>query len=78
MVVLSNVSGTGIINGVGTGSITPTATKVKADSQLVSRVDDENTSVSVTGTIPNPPYTPVTMTVGVKVTDAGQTKVTAQ
>lgn len=78
MVALSNVSGTGVMNGAGTGIISPTAIKTKADSKFVLRVDDENSAINVTGTISTTPFTSTSWTVDVKIVAAGQIKVLAE
>ena len=64
----------GTVVTVGTGSITATAIKVKADGTVVMRVDDQNASVSMTGTISG---TPTPFVEPWKITNAGQTRVRA-
>jgi len=61
----------------GSGSISPTATKDKADGQAVIRKDDSGT---INGTYTNPAPPPPTLPFSgtVKVSNAGQTKVTGQ
>ena len=65
----------GTVMTVGPGSIPATAVKVKADTLLVMRTDDQNASVSMTGTISG---TPTPFVEPWKITDAGQTKVKGQ
>lgn len=60
---------------VGTGTISPTATKVKANGLLVLRKDDQNLNIPMTGTIGG---TPTPFTEPFKITNAGQTTVKAQ
>jgi len=60
-------------SAAGSGTINVTATKNKADSQLVLRVDDTGT-MSGTYTIPGPSQSAFTNQ-PVKISDAGQTKV---
>jgi len=62
----------GTVTTVGPGSISATAVKTKADGLLVMRVDDQNASVALTGTIGG---TPTSFTGTFKITNAGQTKV---
>jgi hypothetical protein len=69
--------------GTASCSISPTATSVKAEGQLVCRVGDKVQNVSAVGaTEPNPPppgnTKPSTIIFDVEITDAGQTKVTAE
>jgi hypothetical protein len=76
---LSGANATGYDPGtvitVGAGSITATATKVKAVSgPLVMRIDDQNLAVSMTGLISG---TPTPFTEPWKIINAGQTKVKA-
>ncbi len=68
---------------LGTGTIDPTASKVKADGQFVIRENDTG-SLTLFGTfVPNaPPNTPVPNTplpsTDVEISDANQTKVSAE
>ena len=64
----------GTVMTVGTASIVATAVKVYADGVLVMRVDDQNLTVSMTGTISG---TPTPFVEPWKITNAGQIKVKA-
>lgn len=66
----------------GSGSINPTATKTKADGNLVLRVDDNGTmagSYEQTNPTPPPPTISIPFSgVGVEISNAGQIKVKAE
>jgi hypothetical protein len=69
--------------GTATCSISPTATKTKAENKLVIRVGDKIQNVSAVGaTEPNPPppgnTKPSTIVFDIEITNAGQTKVLAE
>ena len=59
----------GTVATVGIATISPAALKTKADGQLVMRVDDQNLTVSMTGTISG---TPTPFIEPWKITNAGQ------
>ena len=64
--------------GVASGTINFTATKTKADGQFVLRQDDTGT---MNGTVGNPSGTPPTLPITsapVKISNAGQTKVSGE
>lgn len=65
----------GTVMTVGVASIVATALKVKAEAILVMRVDDQNLTVSMTGTISG---TPTPFVEPWKITNAGQSKVKAE
>ena len=62
-----------IVNATGTGVITATATKVKANGNLVLRVDDETADFTMTGFIGQTGGQTYTTKIYIK--DAGQEKV---
>lgn len=79
--------GTGVITPgtvYGTATISPTATKVSAETGKVIRVEDGATFTTLFGTfVPSaPPNTPVPDTpllpTNIEISDAGQTKVVAE
>lgn len=61
----------------GSGSISFTATKTKADGQFVIREGDTGT-LTGTGTNPSPPPPTLPVSGSVEISNAGQTKVKAQ
>jgi len=74
----SGGSGGGCTDGTvtGSGTISASALKVKAENQLVIREGDIGT-MNWTGTNPSPPPTNLTGTSNVVISSAGQTKVKA-
>ena len=66
----------------GVGTITATATKTKAENKLVLREGDTGTCVGTSPalgwTLIANPFTPVTCTCDLEISDAGQTKIKAQ
>jgi len=59
-------------------SFSATATKVKADGELVLRVDDETGTINATPQIPGTPPVPFPVSFNISITDAGQNKAKAQ
>lgn len=77
-----SAAGTNPGSVTGSGNISPTATKVKAEGELVNRVDD-SASISMTGKTnnPSPPPPLIDVPLGaqpVVISNAGQNKVKGQ
>jgi hypothetical protein len=76
---ISNGTDGTVYNASGSGTITATATKTKSDNEFILRIDDESSTITMTGIktndSPPPPTITGTYTTTVYISDAGQTKV---